>query len=131
MPKPCKVLVVEDNDDVRLLLAEVLVDEGYQFLMARNGAEMRRTLETHPDTDMLVIDVALPGPEDGLTLAGEMARRGHSVIVVTGDHLLVERIDRSGHPYLLKPFRIHSLLELIERVLREARAACERAPRRA
>lgn len=131
MPKPCKVLVVEDNDDVRVLLEEVLVEEGFHFCMARDGTEMRRLIEVEPDVDILVINVALPGPDDGLRLADEMAACGHNVIVVTGDHLLVERIDETGHPYLLKPFRIHALLELIDRVLREAQAACERPPRRA
>ena len=131
MPKVCKVLVVEDNDDVRGLMEEVFVDEGYHILAARDGAEMRRIVAVNPDIDMLVIDVTLPGPDDGFSLADEMVVRGCNVILVTGDHLLVERIDKTGHRYLLKPFRIHSLLGLIEQVLREAASACERMPRRA
>jgi DNA-binding NtrC family response regulator len=131
LAKICKVLVVEDNDDVRALFEDVLVQEGYHFFMARNGVEMRQVLAAEPEIDILVVDVALPGQENGLRLADEMASQGHNVVLVTGDHMLVERIDQSGHPYLLKPFRIQSLLDLMERVLREAATACERKARRA
>ena len=129
MPKICKVLIVEDNDDVRVLMAEVFDAEGYHIRAVRNGTEMRGIIAAEPDIDMLVIDVSLPGPDNGLRLADEMVAQGYGVVLVTGDHLLVDRIDQSGHPYLLKPFRMHSLIALIDRLLREAAARCERSSR--
>jgi two-component system OmpR family response regulator len=127
----CKVLVVEGNDDVRELFTEVLSDEGYRLLTARNGEEMRRLVAAEPGIDVLVIDVAWLGAQDGLALAQEMAAWGHAVLLVTGDHRLVERIEQSGHRYLLKPFRLASLLELIECVLHEVANDCTRASRQA
>jgi len=127
----CKVLIVEDNDDVRGLMEEMFDAEGYQIRAVPNATEMRNAIAAAPDWDMLVIDMTLPGPEDGIHLANEMVTQGYHVVLVTGNHLLVDRLDESGHPYLLKPFRVHSLLELIDRLLREAANECQRAARRA
>lgn len=126
----CKVLVVEDDDGVSELFTEVLAAEGYRFLTARNGSEMRRTLAAAPDIDVLVIDASLPGGDDGLTLAEEWAARGYAVLLMTGDHRLVERIEASGHRYLLKPFRMASLIAMIETVLLAVANDCTRLPRR-
>jgi len=129
--KICKVLIVEDNDDVRLLMEEVFDAEGYLIRTARNGSEMHALIAAEPDFDMLVIDVSLPGSDNGLDLADAMAARGYSVILVSGDHLQVERMDQSGYPYLLKPFSVRSLIELIDQLLQAAAVECERAARRA
>ena len=131
MARICKVLIVEDNEDIRSLMEEMFDAEGYHIRAVRSATQMRSILAAEPDCDMLVIDMTLPGPEDGLRLADEMVVQGYRVVLVTGNHLLVERLDESGHPYLLKPFRVQSLLELIDRLLREAAAECERASRRA
>jgi len=128
--KICKVLLVEDQHDLQLLLRELFALEGYRFRIVEDGAAMRRTLDAEEDIDIVVIDILLPGGADGLTLAKEVAEeRGLPVILVTGDHQQVEKLDASGHRYLLKPFRIASFLELIETVLREAKNTCERAAR--
>ena len=129
MARICKVLVVEDNDDVRALVEDILGYEGYRFRMAKTGDEMRRIIAADPDIDALVIDVTLPGGTDGLALAAEMADFGYAVLLFTGDHSLVERIEKSGHRYLLKPFKIDSLLDLVALALKELKARCER-PRR-
>lgn len=131
MARICKVLIVEDNDDVRSLMEEMFDAEGYDIRAVRTATEMRSMVAAEPDFDMLVIDITLPGREDGLHLADALVTQGYHVVLVTGNHLLVDRLDESGHPYLLKPFRVHSLLELIERLLREAANKCHRAARRA
>ncbi len=131
MARICKVLVVEDNDDVRELFKDVLADQGYHFFTACNGEEMRAVIAVQPDIDAFIIDVALPGAQDGLALAHEMASCGHAVLLVTADHRLVARIEQSGHRYLLKPFKLASLLDLVDQVLRELADGCARLPRRA
>ena len=126
MAKICKVLIVEDNDDVRQMLEDVFVSDGYDYVLARNGTEMREAVGAHDDIDMLIIDVSLPGGTDGFVLAREMADAGHAVLMVTGDHRHAERIEKEGHHYLLKPFRIDSLLALVAQVLQETRNSCQR-----
>ena len=126
MAKICKVLIVEDNDGVRQMLEDVFVGDGYDYVLAQNGIEMREAVAAHDDIDMLIIDVSLPGGTDGFVLAREMADAGHAVLMVTGDHRHAERIEKEGHHYLLKPFRIDSLLALVAQVLQATRNTCQR-----
>ena len=126
MAKICKILLVEDQREIQELLHELFASEGYRFVIVGDGAAMRRTLETDAAIDIVVIDVLLPGGVDGLTLAREAAARGVPVILVTGDHAMTDKLTSSGHRYLLKPFSLAAFIALIETVLEETRAHCER-----
>jgi DNA-binding response OmpR family regulator len=121
----CKVLVVEDNRDIQDLLETVFSDEGYHFICVSDGASMRRVLATDEAVDVAIIDVMLPGREDGLALAGVAHEHGCGVIVVTGGHDHFARVEQSGHHFVLKPFRLQSLLAMVDEVLKETQARCE------
>jgi two-component system, OmpR family, response regulator len=121
--KICRVLIVEDRPEIQELLSEVFADQGFRFAVVTNGAEMREALATG-EVDVAVIDVVLPGAEDGLALAKEVAAQRVGVILVTGSHDHFEIVEKSGHRYLLKPFRIHALLGLADELLRESKVRC-------
>jgi DNA-binding response OmpR family regulator len=129
MPRICKVLLVEDHDEVRDLLAAVLELEGFRFTVVKTGAEMHETLD-EDDYDAAIIDVVLPGGEDGFALAEAARERGCGAVLITGDHRHAERLRQSGHHYLLKPFKMSDLLVLIDRVLAEAANLRRRCRRR-
>jgi DNA-binding response OmpR family regulator len=59
MARICKVLIVENNDDVRDLLGDIFHDEGFRFAMVETGAEMHDALD-EDDYDIVVIDVSQP-----------------------------------------------------------------------
>ena len=124
----CKVLIVENDDHVRNLLANVFDDEGYLFSLVKSGAEMREKLD-NDDFDIAVIDVTQPGHEDGFVLAQIARDRGCGPILVTGDHRFLERLQEGGGHFLLKPFRIRQLVEIIDKVLTETAAQCMRRTR--
>lgn len=128
MTRICKVLIVENDDDVRRLLAEVIEDEGYHFSTVKNGAEMREALDDD-DFEVAIIDVTLPGGEDGFALAPIARQQGCGTILVTGDHQHMQRLADSGEHYLLKPFRIRELIAIVDRVLVEMAAQCVRRKR--
>src|SRR6266568_4405793 len=121
----CRVLVVEDNQDIQELLADTFDDEGYRFAVASDGAEMRRIV-AEGDVDICIIDVMLPSGDDGFALAEEVAAQGIGVILVSGNTALFERARASGHRFLIKPFHLRALLDLVDKTLRETEAACER-----
>jgi DNA-binding response OmpR family regulator len=128
MARICKVLIVENDDDVRDLLGDIFLDEGFRFAMVKTGAEMRDALD-EDDYDIVVIDVTQPGHEDGFALA-EIARdQGCGPILVTGDHRHLERLQTSGQHYLLKPFRVQHLVEIVDKILVETAAKCVRRKR--
>jgi DNA-binding NtrC family response regulator len=128
MARICKVLIVEDDDDVRDLLGDIFDDEGFRFALVKTGAEMSEALDGD-DYEVVVIDVTQPGHQDGFALA-EIARdQGCGVILVTGDHRYLGRLQTSGQNYLLKPFRVQQLVEMVERILAETAAQCVRRKR--
>lgn len=121
--KICKVLIVEDNKDIQDLLGEAFGHEGYHFTLVSDGAAMREAL-AGDDIDVVIIDVLLPGGENGVELAEQAAAYGCGVILVTGHHDHFETVEKSGHYYLFKPYRIAPLLSLVDQVLRESKAQC-------
>ena len=122
MVRICKILVVEDNDSIREFLHSLFDDEGYEIAVVSGGDEMRRILATET-FDVALIDITLPGGYDGFALA-ELARdEGCGVILVTGDTRHFDRVEASGHHYLLKPFRIERLLDLVAALIRESDCA--------
>jgi DNA-binding NtrC family response regulator len=129
MRRVCKVLIVEDDDYVRDFLRDFFADEGYRFVVTRDGVEMRQAIKSDPSIDVVVIDLTLPGNEDGLVLARHAVAQGNNVILVSGDHTRLDELVGSGYRFLLKPFRTQALLETIEIALAEARNDCERPDR--
>ena len=116
MRRTCKILVVEDNANIREFLQTLFDDEGYQIVVAGSGEEVRRALAAQ-SFDVALIDVTLPGSDDGFALAELAQEHGCGVILVTGDARHFDRVEVSGHRYLLKPFRIERLLVLITELL--------------
>jgi DNA-binding response OmpR family regulator len=128
MARICKVLIVENDDDVRDLLGDVFHDEGFRISMVKTGTEMHDALDDD-DYDVVVIDVTQPGHEDGFALAKIACDQGCGPILVTGDHRHLERLQASGQHYLLKPFRVQQLVEIVDKVLAETAARCVRRKR--
>jgi DNA-binding NtrC family response regulator len=74
--------------------------------------------------DVVIIDVRLPGTENGIALARHAADCGCGVVLITGDHGHLDALARTGHRYLLKPFRVEALLEATEQVVQANEARC-------
>jgi DNA-binding NtrC family response regulator len=119
----CSVLVVEDDPGVQELLRHVLAEEGNEVALARNGEEMRAAFDSGR-FDVIIIDVRLPGSENGIALARQAAERGCGVVMITGDHNHSDALARTGHRYLLKPFRVEELLEATQEVVEATQAQC-------
>ena len=79
------VLIVEDDDQVRELTVEMLLDLGYGVIEARDGVDALRTLDLHPEICLLFTDVVLPGM-NGRQLAEEASKKrpGLKVLFTTG-----------------------------------------------
>ena len=128
MSRVCKVLIVENDEDVRFLLGEIIEHEGYNFSAVKNGAEMRDALDGD-DYEIAIIDITLPWPEDGFALAEIARQQGCGVILVTGEYRHLERLEASGRRFLLKPFRLQQMVETVDKVLAEMTAQCVRRSR--
>jgi DNA-binding response OmpR family regulator len=123
MERICRILIVEDQGDVADLLAEFFSDEGYRIAAAATVAAMDEALR-HEEFDVAIVDMTLPGGESGWTAAERLRSCNVGVILVTGDHEQMARLEASGAHHLIKPFRLHALLALVEQVLQEMQAVC-------
>jgi two-component system OmpR family response regulator len=118
------ILIVDDDLDIRTLLAEYLETNGYRVLMAQDGVEMATALN-QARIDLIVLDLNLPG-DDGLTLCRNLrAKSNIPVIMLTARNESVDRIiglEMGADDYLPKPFEPRELLARIRSVLRRSQA---------
>jgi len=103
------VLVVDDEQAVRQMLVDVLLEEGYTTLTAENGADAIE-VATARRPDLVLSDVMMPGL-DGVTLAAVFARWDPPVPVVLMSAIFGPRSD--GTPVLPKPFDLDDMLAVV------------------
>ena len=119
------VLIVDDDREIRELLAAYLTKNGMVASTAANGRQMRAVLEDGP-VDLIVLDLMMPG-EDGLMLCRELRAgrwRATPILMLTALNEETERIvglEMGADDYVAKPFSSRELLARIRAVLRRAR----------
>jgi two-component system, OmpR family, response regulator len=120
MSQASHILIVDDDHEIRTLLAEYLEKNGLRVSAAREGKEMRRML-SRERVDLIVLDIMLPG-EDGLTLCRELRASSQiPIIMLTARSEDVDRIlglELGADDYVPKPFKPRELLARITAVLR-------------
>jgi two-component system, OmpR family, response regulator len=116
------LLIVDDDREIRGLLAQYLEKHEFRTTAVPDGKEMRRVLE-RSHVDLLVLDLMLPG-EDGLSLCRELRSRTQMPIIMLNSR--AEDVDRivglelGADDYVAKPFNPRELLGRIKAVLRRA-----------
>jgi two-component system OmpR family response regulator len=120
VPAQAHILIVDDDTDIRTLLADYLGQQGWQISTAEDGKAMQNAMENTP-FDLIVLDLTLPGT-DGLTLCRNLrARSSIPVIMLTARSAPLDRIlglEMGADDYLCKPFEPRELLARIRNVLR-------------
>ena len=115
-----RILIVDDDPNLLVILAEQLRADGYDVVTARDGDEaLRRLRQSWPD--LLVIDMLMPRM-DGLTLAREIKSQADLPIIVlsavgAGDSK-AEVLEEVAEDYVTKPYHYPELRARITRVLR-------------
>ena len=126
------ILFVEDDPEIRTLVADFLKENGYRVSVAREGREMDRILSVSR-IDALILDIMLPR-EDGLSLCRRVrAESTLPIIMLTARGSETERIvglEMGADDYLPKPFSTHELLARLRALLRRTQAVT-RGPREA
>jgi CheY-like chemotaxis protein len=104
------ILVVDDEEEVREILAETLIDFGYSVLTAASGEEALPVLVKDRSVVMVITDVRMPGMS-GLDLADEIRRRWPEVkVVLISGYFLPQATPQR---FLKKPFHMKELASLV------------------
>ncbi len=115
-----RILVVDDDADMRALLADVLNDEGYVVELVANGAEALIRLRTESFA-AIVLDKNMPGLSGLDLLPGLRTICPETpVILITafGDvSTYMDAMDKGAFEFIFKPFRMEELLRTLQRAL--------------
>ncbi len=120
--QPPRILVVDDETDIRNLLQEILEDEGYSVQVAEDGASARVILNDKP-VDLVLLDIWMPDV-DGITLLKEWAENGRlsmPVIMMSGHGTVetaVEATRMGAYDFIEKPLSLAKLLLTVEHALK-------------
>ncbi len=129
---PAHLLVVDDDERIRILLQKFLIRSGFLVSVARDSAHARRLLGGL-EFDMLILDVMMPG-EDGVALTRDLRRSmAVPILLLTAKGETsnkIEGFEAGADDYLVKPFEPKELLLRINAILRRAPAMVQpSAPR--
>jgi DNA-binding NtrC family response regulator len=120
------ILVVDDDDDLAIVVAQVLESQGFHVRMAFSGEEgLRRLHDRLPD--LIILDVEMPhvtGPQMAYRMfIHDAGFEEVPIVLVSGAVGLTAVAAKAGIPYsLAKPFDLDDLLALVSRALTEKRA---------
>ncbi|QLF92823.1 response regulator [Pseudomonas sp. ABC1] len=111
-----RVLLVEDDSTLRLLMGEVMVELGHQVCLSESAEDALQLLVTQP-FDVLLTDIGLAGMS-GLDLVREVRRqgRGLAVVIASGSVVDIEREGLAGVRTMIKPYDIHQVRTLLDSI---------------
>jgi CheY-like chemotaxis protein len=115
-----RVLVADGDPGVAGLLADLLRDEGYRVRTAADGQAALADIAREP-ADLVVADVVMPSV-DGVTLTARLRQRGDRTPVVLTSAAYAD-VDLPGVRFVPKPFDLDDMVDVVNRVLAEARTA--------
>jgi CheY-like chemotaxis protein len=116
------IMVVEDEPEIRELVATSLAVEGFQVLCAADGRDALEQLDAHPEVDLLFTDIVMPGDVHGFDLAREARRIKPSIkLLYTSGYALSAALSRTGPiedaRLVRKPYGLKQLIGEIRRTL--------------
>ena len=122
-----KILVVEDEEDIALLMKKSLKQEGYAVDHLADGLAAQKRIEmSSADYDLIIMDLGLPG-RSGYEVCGNVRELGIEtpILVLTGKGELdskVKLLNAGADDYLVKPFELKELFARIRAITRRPKA---------
>jgi DNA-binding response OmpR family regulator len=130
MVEQSHIIVVDDEPEIRSMLADYLGHAGFLVRTAEDGVALRSILAEQP-VDLVLLDINMPG-EDGLSLARFLrANTDVGIVMLTAAGEVVDRVvglEIGADDYIAKPVDLRELLARIRAVLRRLRGAPAERP---
>jgi len=117
-----KILIADDNENIRDALTYLLEDEGYQLWLAKDGADtLKKAKEVHPD--ILFLDIMMPeinGYDVCRILKNDPELKNIYIIILTAKGQLAEQErgkEAGADEYIVKPFSPMEILTKVKSIL--------------
>lgn len=121
MQEKQRILVADDEPEIREVLRMMLESEGYEVLEASNGA---MAVEQSDQVDLVILDIMMPG-ESGIQACTKIREKTNVPILFltakSGEHDKVLGFSAGGDDYLVKPFSYMELLSRVKALIRRYR----------
>lgn len=117
---PKKILIVDDEQDIRDVISGVLTCTKYEIFMAKNGGDAIEILKS-TDIELIILDVMLPD-KGGIELLGEIRKLSPDVLIIIitaygSKDVVVEALRKGADYYFDKPFIVKELKSTVNHLL--------------
>lgn len=121
-PVPRRILVVDDEDDLRVLLKDLLVGAGFEVLTASDGQEAIDLIKGNQRVDLALLDIQMPRV-NGIEVLKYINEHAQSMpaVMLTGFADLkyaMEAREFGAKDFINKPYRVEDILATVNRVLK-------------
>ena len=101
---PHAILIVEDDQLLRLLTADIIEEAGFEVLQAKNADEAVAILEARADIALLLTDINMPGSMDGMKLAHAASNRWPPIKIIVVSSRAPDDELPAGSRFFAKPY---------------------------
>lgn len=123
-----RIVVIEDDPEIRSLLKDYLGKQGFRVDVGDGGASLDRLLTLYDQPDLIILDLMMPG-EDGLSICRRLRASSRvPILMLTAKGEDIDRIvglEMGADDYLAKPFNPRELVARIKAILRRVEPAPE------
>ena len=110
---PHAVLIVEDDQLLRLLTVQILEQAGFEAVQAENADEAVAILETRSDIAVLLTDIDMPGSMDGVKLAHAVRNRWPPIKIIVVSSRVTDRDLPTDSRFYVKPYHAEKVMSEI------------------
>jgi len=111
-----RILIVDDNDDIRNAVAAMLLDLGYRVSTAADGTSMRALLKADDPVDAVILDAIIPG-EDILSQALRVRELHVAIVMTSGDSEAMKFAEANNLQHVEKPFGVDELQVALDKAI--------------
>lgn len=124
-----KIMIVDDDKEITLLISDSLSDEGYECLLAFNGEQAFTLLKNNPDISLILLDIMMPDI-DGLEICREIRRTiSCPILFVTAKNRTYDTMlgfEMGADDYISKPFVVEELVARVKAHLRREKRSLQK-----
>ena len=124
-----KILIVDDDKEIALLISDALTDEGYECLLAFNGERAFNLLKNNPDISLILLDIMMPDI-DGLEICRKIRNTVYCpILFVTAKNHIYDTLlgfEMGADDYISKPFVVEQLVARVKAHLRREKRSFQK-----